>query len=60
MLSLSSTYSRTRDHWQVNTASIIVDASKYIEELKERVEKKYQDVATSQDSSDDQNALPVV
>ncbi|CDP06407.1 unnamed protein product [Coffea canephora] len=45
----------------VNTASIIVDASRYIKELKERVEKKYQDVAaTSQISSGDPNALPAV
>ncbi|KAA8517500.1 hypothetical protein F0562_017870 [Nyssa sinensis] len=41
----------------VNKTSIIVDASKYIEELKEKVERLNQEVATSQSSSD-QNPLP--
>ncbi|KAI3474268.1 hypothetical protein Pfo_029056 [Paulownia fortunei] len=40
----------------VNKASIVVDASRYIEELKERVEKLNQDVATLQ-SSTQQNSL---
>ncbi|XP_057471400.1 transcription factor SCREAM2-like isoform X1 [Actinidia eriantha] len=35
----------------VNKTSILVDASKYIEELKEKVERLNQDVATSQSSS---------
>ncbi|KAB1214099.1 Transcription factor bHLH61 [Morella rubra] len=40
-------------------SSIIIDASKYIEELKQKVERLNQDVATVQTSSD-QNRLPVV
>ncbi|KAI3474761.1 hypothetical protein Pfo_029987 [Paulownia fortunei] len=43
----------------VNKASIVVDASRYIEELKERVEKLNQDVATLQ-SSTQQNSLTAV
>ncbi|KAL2479298.1 transcription regulator [Abeliophyllum distichum] len=43
----------------MNTASILVDASRYIEELKERVEKLNQDVATLQ-YENEQNSLPVV
>ncbi|KAI8557189.1 hypothetical protein RHMOL_Rhmol05G0317000 [Rhododendron molle] len=43
----------------VNKTSIIVDASKYIEELKEKVEKLNQAIATSSSSSD-QNSLPMV
>ncbi|CAK9153755.1 unnamed protein product [Ilex paraguariensis] len=42
----------------VSKASILVDASKYIEELKEKLEKLHQDVATSQHLSD-HNSLPV-
>ncbi|KAH7865495.1 hypothetical protein Vadar_007407 [Vaccinium darrowii] len=42
----------------VNKTSIIVDASKYIEELKEKVEKLNQTVAASQSSSD-RNSLPM-
>uniref|UniRef100_A0A5B7C649 ACT domain-containing protein n=1 Tax=Davidia involucrata TaxID=16924 RepID=A0A5B7C649_DAVIN len=42
----------------VNKTSIIVDASKYIEELKGKVERLNQEVATSQSSSD-QNPLPM-
>ncbi|XP_057504548.1 uncharacterized protein LOC130788022 isoform X2 [Actinidia eriantha] len=43
----------------VNKTSIIVDASKYIEELKEKVERLNQDVATSQ-SSRGHGSLPMV
>ncbi|KAK9282597.1 hypothetical protein L1049_010814 [Liquidambar formosana] len=42
----------------LNKTSIIVDASKYIEELKHKVERLNQDIATAQNSSD-QNPLPV-
>ncbi|KAL7095162.1 hypothetical protein ACP275_10G007100 [Erythranthe tilingii] len=38
-------------------ASIIVDATRYIEELKERVEKLNQDVTTLQTSSSQQNSV---
>ncbi|KAH6757145.1 transcription factor SCREAM-like protein [Perilla frutescens var. hirtella] len=41
----------------VNQASIVVDASRYIEELKERVEALNQDVASLQNSSQ-QDSLP--
>ncbi|XP_057808277.1 transcription factor SCREAM2-like isoform X2 [Salvia miltiorrhiza] len=44
---------------KVNKASIVVDASRYIEELKERVETLNQDVATLQNSSR-QDSLPAV
>ncbi|XP_061998368.1 uncharacterized protein LOC133715748 isoform X2 [Rosa rugosa] len=43
----------------LNQTSIIVDASKYIEELKQKVEKLNQDIANAT-SSHDQNQLPVV
>ncbi|OMO73551.1 hypothetical protein CCACVL1_17225 [Corchorus capsularis] len=43
----------------LNKTSIIVDASKYIEELKEKVERLNQDIAAAQ-SSNDQNPLPMV
>ncbi|XAR55761.1 hypothetical protein NMG60_11035954 [Bertholletia excelsa] len=43
----------------VSKTSIIVDASKYIEVLKENIERLNQDVATSPSSSG-QNSLPVV
>ncbi|XP_043723535.1 uncharacterized protein LOC122670646 [Telopea speciosissima] len=43
----------------INKTSIIVDASKYIEELKQKVERLNQDIATSQNSSDP-NPLPMV
>ncbi|KAK4418862.1 hypothetical protein Salat_2299000 [Sesamum alatum] len=43
----------------VNRASIVVDASRYIQELKERVDKLNQDIATLQSSSH-QNSLPAV
>ncbi|XP_042504171.1 transcription factor bHLH61-like isoform X1 [Macadamia integrifolia] len=42
----------------LNKTSIIVDASKYIEELKQKVESLNQDIATAQNSSDP-NPLPV-
>ncbi|XP_031477091.1 transcription factor SCREAM2 [Nymphaea colorata] len=42
----------------INKTSIIVDASKYIEELKEKVERLNQDVADEQQSADDQDSLP--
>lgn len=45
--------------WQLNKASIIVDASKYINELKQKVERLNQDTGTSQ-SSKSQNSLPAV
>ncbi|XP_019053259.1 PREDICTED: uncharacterized protein LOC104597218 isoform X3 [Nelumbo nucifera] len=44
----------------LNKTSIIVDASKYIEELKEKVEKLNQDIAAAQNSSNDQTPLPQV
>lgn len=48
--------------WQLNKTSIIVDASKYIEELKQKVERLNEDIANAQtsSSSSDQTPLPVV
>ncbi|XP_075637943.1 transcription factor bHLH61-like [Castanea sativa] len=43
----------------LSKASIIVDASKYINELKQKVERLNQDIGTSQ-SSKAQNSLPAV
>ncbi|XP_011095230.1 transcription factor bHLH61 isoform X2 [Sesamum indicum] len=43
----------------VNRASIVVDASGYIQDLKQRVEKLNQDIATLQTSTQ-QNTLPTV
>ncbi|KAJ7961118.1 Transcription factor SCREAM2 [Quillaja saponaria] len=43
----------------LNKASIIVDASKYIEELKKKVERLNAEIKTSQTSSS-QNQLPLV
>lgn len=43
----------------MNTASIVVDASRYIEELKERVERLDQDVVTLQNSNEE-NSLTAV
>ncbi|XP_038884498.1 uncharacterized protein LOC120075304 isoform X3 [Benincasa hispida] len=40
----------TNSHAQLNKASIIVDASKYIEELKQKVERLNQDISTVQNS----------
>ncbi|KAL4377878.1 hypothetical protein GQ457_02G020820 [Hibiscus cannabinus] len=42
----------------INKASIIVDASKYIQELKQKVERLNQDVAAAQ-TSNNQNPLPM-
>ncbi|KAK6932943.1 hypothetical protein RJ641_035837 [Dillenia turbinata] len=44
----------------LNKTSIIVDASKYIQELKQKVERLNQDIATAQNSAHHQNPLPVV
>ncbi|GMJ09402.1 hypothetical protein like AT2G40435 [Hibiscus trionum] len=43
----------------MNNASIIVDASKYIQELKHKVERLNQDVAAAQ-TSNNRNPLPMV
>ncbi|MBA0614719.1 hypothetical protein Godav_014975 [Gossypium davidsonii] len=43
----------------VNKTTIIVDASKYIEELKQKVERLNQDISAAQ-TSNDQNPLPMV
>ncbi|KAI9157762.1 hypothetical protein LWI28_027528 [Acer negundo] len=43
----------------LNKTSIIVDASKYIEELKQRVERLNQDIASAESSSSHQNPLPM-
>ncbi|KAF5736522.1 Transcription factor bHLH61 -like protein [Tripterygium wilfordii] len=40
--------------------SIIIDASKYIEDLKQRVEKFNQDIEASAQTCHDQNPLPMV
>lgn len=45
--------------WQLNDNSIIIDASKYIQELKQKVERLNHDIATARTSSD-QNPSPVV
>ena len=45
--------------WQLNKTSIIIDASKYIRDLKQKVERLNQDMAAAQTSSD-QNPLPMV
>ncbi|XWS30448.1 hypothetical protein CRYUN_Cryun24cG0118700 [Craigia yunnanensis] len=42
----------------LNKTSIIVDASKYIEELKQKVESLNQDISAAQ-TSNDQNPLPM-
>ncbi|XP_075510298.1 transcription factor bHLH93-like isoform X1 [Primulina tabacum] len=47
-------------HVDVNTASIVVDASKYIKMLKERVEKLNKEVAVLQSSNDQKKSLPSV
>nr|KJB33165.1 hypothetical protein B456_006G037400 [Gossypium raimondii] len=44
--------------WQVNKTTIIVDASKYIEELKQKVERLNQGISAAQ-TSNDQNPLPM-
>ncbi|KAG2730583.1 hypothetical protein I3760_01G301100 [Carya illinoinensis] len=43
----------------LNETSILVDASKYIEELKQKVERLNQDITSDQQTSRDQNPLPV-
>ncbi|KAG8501287.1 hypothetical protein CXB51_003373 [Gossypium anomalum] len=43
----------------MNKASIIVDASKYIEELKQKVERLNQDITAAQ-TSNNRNPLPMV
>ncbi|XP_027336908.1 uncharacterized protein LOC113850541 [Abrus precatorius] len=43
----------------LNKTSIIIDASKYIEELKQKVERLNQDIANAQ-TSNDQNSFPMV
>lgn len=45
--------------WQLNKTSIIIDASKYIEELKQKVERLNEDLAAAQNPID-QNPLPMV
>ncbi|PSR93243.1 Transcription factor bHLH93 like [Actinidia chinensis var. chinensis] len=44
----------------LNNTSIIIDASKYIEDLKQKVETLNQDIAASQNSSDVQDPWPMV
>ncbi|XP_021669844.1 transcription factor bHLH61 isoform X2 [Hevea brasiliensis] len=44
----------------MNKTSIVVDASKYIEELKEKVERLNQEIGTSQLAETSQNQLPMV
>ncbi|KAI9110732.1 hypothetical protein K1719_018170 [Acacia pycnantha] len=48
----------THSH-SLDKTSIILDATKYIEELKEKVERLNQDIATAE-TSKDQNNLPMV
>ncbi|XP_021669851.1 transcription factor bHLH61 isoform X3 [Hevea brasiliensis] len=43
----------------MNKTSIVVDASKYIEELKEKVERLNQEIGTSQLAETSQNQLPM-
>ncbi|XP_022877683.1 uncharacterized protein LOC111395742 isoform X1 [Olea europaea var. sylvestris] len=43
----------------VTTTSIVVDATRYIEELKEKVQKINQDIATIQTSDEQTSSLPV-
>ncbi|OWM87378.1 hypothetical protein CDL15_Pgr022489 [Punica granatum] len=52
-------YSR-RSIWQLNEASVVLDASRYIQELQHRVESLDQDTSTAQHSSYNQSSLPVV
>ncbi|XP_057471643.1 uncharacterized protein LOC130760366 [Actinidia eriantha] len=44
----------------LNNTSIIIDASKYIEDLKQKVETLNQDIEASQNSSDVQDPWPMV
>ncbi|CBI15851.3 hypothetical protein VitviT2T_008439 [Vitis vinifera] len=48
----------TNSHAHSKT-SILLDASKYIEELKQKVERLNQEVAVAQNSSDEQIPMPV-
>ncbi|KAK4273765.1 hypothetical protein QN277_017098 [Acacia crassicarpa] len=50
--------STTNSH-ALNRTAILMDASKYLAELKQKVERLNQDIATAQTSSD-QNPLPTV
>lgn len=43
----------------MNRTSILVDASKYIQELKEKVERLNEEIGSSQDAPN-QNQLPMV
>ncbi|XP_022890839.1 transcription factor bHLH61-like isoform X4 [Olea europaea var. sylvestris] len=43
----------------VTTTSIVVDATRYIEELKEKVQKLNQDIATLQNSDEQSSSLPM-
>ncbi|CAI9774775.1 unnamed protein product [Fraxinus pennsylvanica] len=43
----------------VTTTSIVVDATRYIEELKEKVQKLNQDIATIQSSHEQSSSLPM-
>ncbi|KAF6174051.1 hypothetical protein GIB67_020233 [Kingdonia uniflora] len=49
----------TNSHAQIDNTSIILDASKYIEELKQKVERLNEDIASSQ-YTNDQKSLPQV
>ncbi|XP_054799788.1 uncharacterized protein LOC129304142 isoform X2 [Prosopis cineraria] len=44
----------------LDKTSIILDATKYIEELKQKVEKLNQDIATAETTSKNQNHMPMV
>ncbi|XP_022741267.1 transcription factor bHLH61-like [Durio zibethinus] len=44
----------------LNKTSIIIDASKYIEELKQKVERLNHDITAAAQTSNDQNPLPMV
>lgn len=46
--------------WKLNKTSIIVDASKYIEELKQKVERLNRNIASTAQNSAAQTLLPVV
>ncbi|XP_061351772.1 transcription factor SCREAM2-like [Gastrolobium bilobum] len=44
----------------LNKSSIIIDASKYIEKLKQKVERLNQEIASAPETSSDRNPLPMV
>lgn len=46
--------------WKQSDTSIIHDASRYIQELKHKLEILNEDTATAQNSSNNQSSLPVV